>query len=108
LGFALAFAFTQPQTQKHPSHGRLSIRRTAHSFLCIRRLVALGSEGTDDERHARRTAFRGCRRTAFPPHTRSRQARRPLRRPVPHHRHHPRQLHQLRPPPRLHPHPVQS
>src|ERR1700722_9167189 len=63
---------------------------------------------THHERYTRCPSRRRCRRTSFPAYTRSRQAGRTLCRPVPHHRHHAFELHQLRPAPRLHPHPVQG
>ncbi len=65
-----------------------------------------GSYG--NERYARSIACGRSRRTALPPHARSRQTGRALRRPLPHHRYHSLQLHQLRPAQGFHPHSVQG
>ena len=60
------------------------------------------------ERHAWSFACGWSGRTALPPHPRSRQTGCALWRTLPHHRHHPLQLHQLRPAQGLHPHAVQG
>ena len=101
-------------SQNVPPHDRLAfLPGDALAGSCIRRrscwLGHFRFRGSrNDERYAWSFTCRWCRRTALPLDPRSRQARCPLCRPIPHHRHHPLQLHQLRPAPRLHPHPVQG
>src|SRR5579859_1437845 len=75
------------------------------------RAAQLPARRTFHDRYARCNRRSSCRwsgRAIVAAHARPRQARRAVRRRLPHHRHHAFQLHQLRSPPRLRSHAIQS